>query len=532
VSGTFLVPTRPRRFVRDVDGWRTIAAVVAVAGALALLAITLDWRGSDLPAQVFRTDLFRRDGFLLWNSQWFGGHALLNYSVIAPAISAPIGPLALCALSGIVSAFIFERILRFSFGPVAWLGSLWFALATVINLIVGRSTYAFGVALALGAVYALQHRKSAIAVGVAILCSLASPLAGCFLAIVGVAWAGSQPKQRTAALLLVAGALAPIAVVSVLFPSAGTEPYEPWALVWDLALCLIVAIALRRYPAARWGAACFALVAIGSFIVPTALGGNVSRLGQYFAGPQLACALLARHRLILLALAIPLLVWQWVPAVDGIAFAHTDPSIHAAYYEPLINYLGEQTGANGAADRIGRVEIPSTYRHWEAAYAAPHMLLARGWERQLDIAYNPLFYKAPLTVGTYRSWLHANGVKYVALPDARLDDSSAGERALIEGGLPYLHEVWHGAHWRVWRVAGFGGLVDGPATLRSMTPDRVTLRVTGTDDLVVRVRATSHWSVKPGGCATATDDGWTVLRNLPLGKVTLTQSLSGTPCPK
>ena len=42
-----------------------------------------------------------------------------------------------------------------------------------------------------------------------------------------------------------------------------------------------------------------------------------------------------------------------------------------------------------------------------------------------------------------------------------------------------------------------------------MTPDRLTLHVTGTDDLVVRVRATSHWSVKPDGCAAATDDGWT-----------------------
>ncbi len=122
-------------------------------------------------------------------------------------------------------------------------------------------------------------------------------------------------------------------------------------------------------------------------------------------------------------------------------------------------------------------------------------------------------------------------MKFVALPDARLDDSSLGERALIERGLPYLHEVWHDAHWRVWRVDDFGGLVDGPATLQSMSPDRVTLTVTGSDDLVVRVRATRHWSVQPGGCAASTDDGWTVLRNLPLGTVTLTQSLAGTPCP-
>jgi hypothetical protein len=33
---------------------------------------------------------------------------------------------------------------------------------------------------------------------------------------------------------------------------------------------------------------------------------------------------------------------------------------------------------------IGRAEIPSTYRHWSRT--RPRSSLARGWERQLDIA--------------------------------------------------------------------------------------------------------------------------------------------------
>ncbi len=524
MNGTFAVSTRPARG-RWIDDWPLMTAVVGVAGGLALLAITLGWRGSDLPAQIFRAELFRQDGFVLWNSQWFGGHTLLGYSVIAPAISAPIGPIALGALSGIASAVLFARILRFSFGSVAWLGSLWFALGTVINLIVGRTTYAFGVALALGAIYALQHRNVAIAVVGAILASLASPLAGGFLAIVAVGWAASQRTQRTQALVVLASALVPIATIAVLFPTAGSEPYETWALIWDLCLCAVLAASLWRYPAARWGAACFALVAIGSYVVPSALGGNVSRLGQYVAGPLLACALLPRRRLVLFVLAVPLLIWQWFPAIDGIAFASTDPSTRVAYYQPLVSYLRTQTAT------VGRVEIPSTYRHWEAAYVAPRVALARGWERQLDIAYNPLFYSESLTAASYHMWLHANGVQFVAVPDARLDDSSLAERALIATAPSYLHQVWHDAHWKVWKVTDFGGLVDGPATLQSMTPDRVTLQVIGSDAVVVRVRATSHWAVHPGGCADSTDDGWTLLRNLPIGTVTLTQSLSGTPCP-
>jgi hypothetical protein len=499
--------------------------MVAVATTAAVLALALGWRGSDLPAQVFRAELFREDGFVLWNSQWFGGHAMLGYSVIAPAISAALGPLALGAVSGIASALLFERILRFSFGPVAWLGGLWFALGTVTNLIVGRTTYAFGVALGLGAIYALQHRHAVIALVCGFLCALASPLAGCFLAVAAAAWAVASREKRVWALALGFVTLAPVAAIAVLFPTAGAEPYEAWALIWDLACCAVVAAALWRYPAARWGAGLFAAVAIGSFLVPTAVGGNVSRLGQYVAGPLIACALFPRRRLLLAALAIPLLIWQWFPAVDGIAFAHTDPSTRAAYYKPLVTYLDNQSGP------IGRVEIPSTYRHWEAAYAAPDVLLARGWERQLDIAYNPIFYSKPLTAASYRTWLQANGVKYVALPDARLDDSSLGERTLIEHGLPYLHEVWHNPHWRVWSVAGFNGLVEGPAVLQKMTPDRVTLDVTGPGSLLLRVRATTHWSVSPSGCAASSTDGWTVLRNLPIATVTLTQSLAGTPCP-
>jgi hypothetical protein len=522
MSTAVVIP--PRSQTPRIEGWRTGLAMVAVATAAAVLAIALGWRGSDLPAQVFRAELFREDGFVLWNSQWFGGHAMLGYSVIAPAISALFGPLALGAVSGIASALLFERILRFSFGSVAWLGGLWFALGTVTNLIVGRTTYAFGVALALGAIYALQHRHAVIAIVCGFLCALASPLAGCFLAIVAAAWAVADREKRAWALALGFATLAPVATVALLFPTAGAEPYELWALIWDLAWCAVVAAALWRYPAARWGAGLFAVAAMASFIVPTAVGGNVSRLGQYIAGPLIACALFPRRRLLLAALAIPLLIWQWFPAVDGIAFAHTDPSTRASYYTPLLTYLNDQGGP------IGRVEIPSTYRHWEAAYAAPDVLLARGWERQLDIAYNPIFYSAPLTAASYQSWLAENGVKFVALPDARLDDSSLGERALIERGLPYLHEVWHNPHWRVWSVAGFDGLVDGPAVLQKMSPDRVTLDVTGPGDLVVRVRATSHWSVSPSGCASSTKDGWTVLRRLPVATVTLTQSFAGTPC--
>jgi len=528
VSGLITLPSRERAPRRSgpIDGWPSIASAAAIAGALAALAIVCGWRGSDLPAQIFRSDLIRQDGFVVWNNQWFGGHALLGYSVLAPALGALTSPLAVGAVSGIVAAVAFERILRFSFGHASWLGATWFALGTVTNLIVGRTTFALGVALGLGAVYMLQRRHPLPATICALLCSLSSPLAGAFLAITGAAWFCAQRDRRVGAAAMTIAAVLPIAVVALLFPTTGAEPYEPWALAWDLSLCVVLAIALREHKAVRWGAALFALAAIGAFVVPSALGGNFSRFGQYIAGPLLACALLPRRRVLLALLAAPLLVWQWVPAVDGIAFAREDPSTRAAYYAPVVAFLESQPGA------VGRVEVPSTYRHWEAAYVAPHLLLARGWERQLDIAYNPLFYSAPLNAHTYQQWLTENGVRFVALPDAQLDDSSLAERALLLHGLPYLHRVWHDQHWTVWQVDGFRGLVVGDATLQTLTADRLTIDVHTPGTIELRVRATSHWKVKGGGCAASTSDGWTMLRDLPAGTVTVTQALSGTKCPE
>jgi len=522
------IARRPGDRAPWLEGWPSMVTAFAVAGSLAIIAICLGWRGSDLPAQVFRSDLVRRDGFVIWNSQWFGGHAFLPYSVLSPLVGALTGPLALGAISGVAAAVLFERILRFEFGSIAWVGALWFAFGTVTNLIVGRVTFAMGVAIALLAVYSLQRRRPILAVVAALLCSLSSPLAGAFLALVAAAWALTTRDRRLVALSMCAAALAPIAVIAVLFPNPGSEPYESWALIWDLALCAVLAVAGWRYASVRWAAALYAIAIVGCYVVPSALGGNISRFGQYVAGPVLACVLLPRRKLVLAALAIPLVIWQFYPAIDGIAFAHTDPSTHRSYYTPVLTYLEAQSGT------IGRVEIPSTFRHWEAAYAAPHVMLARGWERQLDIAYSPIFYnEGALTPTSYHQWLTVNGVRFVALPDAQLDSSSVGERALLKEGLPYLDLVWHDAHWQVWRVRDFRGLVaSGNATLTSLTPDGFVLQVQKPGDVTVRIHGTNHWRVHHEGCAAKTDDGWTVLRNVAVGTVRVSQSLAGTPCPE
>lgn len=61
-------------------------------------AVTLP-RTADLAAQVYRTDLFARSGYVVWESARFAGHQLLGYSLTFPALASvgglrPLGPLA------------------------------------------------------------------------------------------------------------------------------------------------------------------------------------------------------------------------------------------------------------------------------------------------------------------------------------------------------------------------------------------------------------------------------------------------------
>ncbi len=515
-----IVVGRPRR-----NDWTGAVYAGGVAAVLAAIAIAAGWRGSDLPAQLFRVELLRRNGFVFWDAQWFSGHSTLNYSVLSPLLGALTGPLVLGAICGVISAVLFDRLVRSSFGSGAMFASLWFAVATVTNLIVGRVTFGLGIAFALAAIYALSRRHPFIALGAALCSGLASPVAGLFLAIAFAAWGCARPRVRVAAWTAMVAAIGPVLLIAIVFPTPGAQPYEWWALICDLAIC-VAALALvpNRYSALRWAAAIYAVVLIATKVIASPLGGNVSRLNQYVAGPLLACVLWEHRRRLVVLIAIPIIFWQWFPTTDAILRAPSDPSTHRAYYQPLLNYL------TGSDLGFGRVEIPVTYRHWESAYVAPEIPLARGWERQLDYAYAEHFYDGTLTAPSYEAWLRSNGVEYVALPDTRLDASSHVEASIIRGAPPYLEHVWSGPHWEVWRFTGYHGLVDGPARITDLTADRFELDVRAPGAITVHVHYSPHWAVDGGACTVETPNGWTRIENLEPGPVTVSQALQGTGC--
>jgi hypothetical protein len=505
--------SRPPVAGRSIVALASPIAAAALATALAVMAVLLRWRGSDLPAHFFRVGLVERDGLEVWNNNWFGGHHTLGYGVLFPVLGAMLGIWTVAVASAAVAALLVERLLaRAAAVHRAWLASLWFAAGTVTNVAVGRLPFALGVVVGLGALLAVQRGRNGAAVALTAATAAASPVVSAFLAIVHAArfLTASGRERRWAAAGIVA-AVAPVLIVSALYPQGGTFPFRWSALVWSLVVCAVVWLLVpSEQRLVRATAAVYAVALVAAFVVQTPLGANLTRFGMYAAAPVLL-ALVPTRRLILV-IVLPLLwFWQWSPAFDAIVRAGRDPSIEEAYHRPLIEFL------TAREPLPTRIEVVPTSRHWEAAYVATEIPIARGWERQLDKRFNAPFYEPDLDADAYRGWLLRTGVEYVALSDAPLDSSGRAEAELLEAGQPFLRPMWTSAHWRVWEVVDASGLLDGPAVVVEMGTDSLSLRVTEPGDLLVRVRASAFWASDPPTCITPTTDGWIVLHDVAPG---------------
>jgi hypothetical protein len=481
-----------------------------VAAGLALVVVLTGAQGVDLAAATYRVELFARSGLTVWDSQWYGGHWTFDYSVLF----APIGWLAGIPVMEVVcvalAAWAFDRLAIARFGRAGRVGAVVFAIGTVVQVSIGQEPYLLGETLGLLALLAARRGFWWLSVPLAIATSLASPLAGGFLAIAAVAWVvGSWPRRRYAAVVVLAAAGVPVLLVELLFPGLGPDPFAPLNFVGMLAglAGIGVVVALRRDRTLLAGVALYALVV--TFAVPSAIGANITRLGISF-GVALVVILAwdeRRGRTLLIAAAVPVALAQWVPARQAL-LGEGNASMKAAYYQPLLRFLDH-------ADRpLGRVEVVPTAFHTEAEFVSPSFPLARGWERQLDIADNGLFYEpGRLNDASYRSWLLANGVRFVALPDVPLDYAAKAEARLVRTGVPGLRLVWRTAHWRVYDVIGAPGLVSGPAWLLSSSGGDVRLRATAPGVIVVRERYVDAWRVASGGAVISrARGGWLRVR--------------------
>ena len=470
------------------------------ATALAALYLILHLRTGDLAAHLYRADLFGREGFTIWNGNWYGGHHTPAYSVLFPPLAHYLTPQVAGAIAAIAAAALFEPLARSQFGERGKWGALWFGVAVGVTLFTGRLPFLFGVAVGLGALLALQRGRLWIAAVLAVACSLASPVAGLFLALAALAYE-LVARTRNGALLAGLAIAAPV-LLSAAFPEGGFQPFtfRSYAAV-PIFCALLFVILPREYRVLRVGAVLYALAATAAYLIDTPMGNNAVRLAELFGGALVVCFLPWRRELrlrpgLVAALLVALAAWPLYPTVRDVIKNVNDESVQHSYYEPLLDFL-EREGREP-----GRIEIPFTRAHFEAYEVARQWPIARGWQRQLDIERNKLFYGGVLNDLTYATWLSENGVRYVALPDAPLDSSARKEAELIERDPPYLRQRWASEHWRVYEVMIPHPLLiaadDADIRLTSLRSDEFTLDVREPGEALVRAAWTRYWEPRSG----------------------------------
>ncbi|HEY4917536.1 MAG TPA: hypothetical protein VIH92_11525, partial [Solirubrobacteraceae bacterium] len=162
------------------------AQLVAFTAVLIAAWLVVDPRTPDLAAQVYRVNLFRSQGFVLWDENWYAGHYIPGYSLLYPPLASIVGMRLLGALCVIASTLLFARAASAVYGRSARRAALWFAVAALGDVWSGQMTFALGLPLALGAGLALIRERWLAAGALAALCAAASPVAGALLGLAGL----------------------------------------------------------------------------------------------------------------------------------------------------------------------------------------------------------------------------------------------------------------------------------------------------------------------------------------------------------
>jgi len=254
--------------------------------AVLLAAVYLIWSppSADLAAQTFRTELFEAHGFEVWSNAWYGGIHLPGYSLLFPALASVIGIRLVGAISVVIAAGLFEKLVRPHYGDRARLSIWLFGLGTATNLFTGRLTFALGIAIGLGALLAIDRGRPAPATVLAILTPAASPVAGLFLAFAGAVLAVTG--RRNDGLVVGVSALVATALIAFAFPTGGVEPFEANTFILISAATLILVVLLPRAEnRLRLAAVLYLLMCLALFVADTPVGGNAKRLGALLAAP-------------------------------------------------------------------------------------------------------------------------------------------------------------------------------------------------------------------------------------------------------
>jgi hypothetical protein len=508
-----------------------LAGGIACIGAGLLIALAPPT--GDAPAHLYRT-LLVREGVLVWDNLWYGGHyPLASYSLLYYLPAALVGNLPLVFAAVVLSAAFFASLVEREWGVAGHWPARVFGVLAAGPIFVGTYSYALGLAAGLGALCALQRGRRWLAAAAAALTLGFSPLAFVFLCLMLVALflVRRGARHRLVFAAAIAGMSAVQLAVLVFFPSSGPYPFRLLELGAVLSVSFLGAgLAFRSRLGAPlgafflvWGAASLLM-----FLVATPVGENLTRLRSLVFPLMLLTAFLARFRpRWLAALALSAAFAYNVAPYLAPMIERTDlRPAHKAFWAPALDFLAKRSSPQY------RVEVVPTFDHWEA-YWLPRagIPLARGWYRQIDIARNELFYERPLGAAAYRSWLREMGVRFVILPKTRLGQKGEEREArLLRSGGSGLSAVFSDRNVTIYELAQPAPILTGPGAPRITRLDHSRIEGTLTEpgSYLLRVRYTRYWRVRAGSvCVEHIPEGMTRLRATRPGRFAL--SVPGQP---
>jgi hypothetical protein len=501
--------------------WRQSPGIV-VAGLLAVLFaaayLLAAPMGRDLSAQSAYAQLAEQHWPELLDLRWYGGFDPLGYSVLSPPVMALLGVRLTTALAYVLSVVLFAALLKHTsvLRPIA--GAIVAAVCLTGNLVVTRTTFALGLAVALGAVLALISRHLRTASVLSVLAALTSPVDGLFLGIAGGALFLSG--RRRDGMILGASGLVPTIAVGLAFGNGGYQTFAAKQALTGFIACLAVAGLCWRRPVVRWGALLSAGLVAGAYLIPTPVGTTASRLPELFAAPIIVAVAAVPLVAVIAATATVALLLPPVSVTE--VLERGDPALSSEFYAPLLHQLR-------ARKVVGPIEVVPTRRRGEAAAVAPVVPIARGWSRQVDTGNSPIFYDGTLNADTYREWLDDNAISYVAISPGPYDWASSDEAALVRNGLPYLQAVWSDPTWTLYAVTSPRPVISTPGQLMARDADSLTVSLPKPGEYLIRV----HWSrylSASDGCVRPANGGWSTLVVEQPGTVNIQGSLAPHHC--
>jgi hypothetical protein len=516
------ISSAPRRIPSAIRSlWQRSPGTV-LAGSLAVLLaaayLLAAPMGRDLSAQMAHAQLAEQHWPELLDLRWYGGFDPLGYSMLSPPVMALLGVRLTTALAYVVSVVLFAALLKHTGVARPIPGAIAAAVCLTGNLVVTRTTFALGLAVALSAVLALVSGRLRTASVLSVLAALTSPVDGLFLGVAGGALFLSG-RRRDGVILGISGPVPTIAV-GLAFGNGGYQTFATKQALMGFLVCLAVVGLCWRRPVIRWGALLSAGLVAGAYLIPTPVGTTATRLPELFAAPIIVAV--AAVPLVALIAATATVVLLLPPVSITEVLQRGDPTLSREFYTPLL----DQLRARGV---VGPIEVVPTRRRGEAAAVAPVVPIARGWSRQVDTGNSPIFYDGTLNADTYREWLDDNAISHVAISQGPYDWASSDEATLVRHGLPYLQAVWSDPAWTLYAVTNPEPVISAPGRVMARDADSLTVSLPRPGEYEIRV----HWSrylSATNGCVRPAESRWSTVVVEQPGTVKIQGSLAPRHC--